>query len=77
MTRRRLWRSFALAPLTLALGACMNLGPNYKLPNEALVNAPLAQGPIAGADKAPVSQGDVPNDWWRLYDDPSLDQLVQ
>ncbi|MEI7292949.1 efflux transporter outer membrane subunit [Paraburkholderia tropica] len=77
MTRRRLWRSSAIAPLTLALGACMNLGPNYKLPNEALVNAPLAQGPIAGADKAPVSQGDVPNDWWRLYDDPTLDQLVQ
>ncbi|HEV3426464.1 MAG TPA: efflux transporter outer membrane subunit [Paraburkholderia sp.] len=77
MTRRRLWRTFALAPLTLAVGACINLGPNYKLPQEALVNAPLAQGPIAGADKAPVSQGAVPNDWWRLYDDPALDQLVQ
>lgn len=77
MTRRSLWRAFALAPLTLALGACMNLGPNYEVPKDALVNAPLAQGPIAGADHAPVSQGAVPNDWWRLYDDPTLDQLVQ
>ncbi|HKT98213.1 MAG TPA: efflux transporter outer membrane subunit [Paraburkholderia sp.] len=77
MTRRGLWRTFALAPLTLALGACMNLGPNYKVPQDALVNAPLAHGPIAGADHAPVSQGEAPNDWWRLYDDPALDQLVQ
>ncbi|MCG5072652.1 efflux transporter outer membrane subunit [Paraburkholderia tagetis] len=77
MTRRSLWRAFALAPLTLALGACMNLGPDYKVPKDALVNAPLAQGPIDGADHAPVSQGEVPNDWWRLYDDPTLDQLVQ
>jgi NodT family efflux transporter outer membrane factor (OMF) lipoprotein len=77
MTRRSLRRAFALAPLTLALSACINLGPNYKLPQDALVNAPLAQGPIAGADHAPVTQGAVPNDWWRLYDDPTLDQLVQ
>jgi len=77
MMRRSLWRASALAPLALALGACMHLGPNYKVPQDALVNAPLAQGPIAGADHAPVSQGAVPSDWWRLYDDPTLDQLVQ
>jgi NodT family efflux transporter outer membrane factor (OMF) lipoprotein len=77
MTRRSLLRALALTPLALALGACMNVGPNYKLPNDALVNAPLAQGPIAGAQDAPVSQNDVPADWWRLYDDPVLDDLVQ
>lgn len=77
MTRRALWRSAALTPLALALGACMTLGPNYKLPDDALVNAPLAQGPIAGADHAPVSQQAVPADWWRLYDDPALNDLVQ
>lgn len=75
MTRRRLWRVLALTPI--ALGACTNVGPNYKLPDEALVNAPLAQGPIAGANDARVTQGDVPADWWRLYDDPALDDLVQ
>jgi NodT family efflux transporter outer membrane factor (OMF) lipoprotein len=76
MTRRRNWRAFALAPMVLALGACMNVGPNYKLPNEALVNASLAHGPIAGAQNAPVVSGDMPADWWRLYDDPVLDTLV-
>ncbi|NLP60366.1 efflux transporter outer membrane subunit [Paraburkholderia sacchari] len=80
MMRHGLRRAFALAPLAplvLALGACINLGPDYKVPKDALVNAPLAQGPIDGASNAPVSQGEVPNDWWRLYDDPTLDQLVQ
>lgn len=76
MTRRRNWRAFALAPMALALGACMNVGPNYKLPDGALVNASLAQGPIAGAQNAPVVSGDMPADWWRLYDDPVLDTLV-
>jgi len=77
---RSLWRAFALAPLVplvLALGACMTLGPNYKLPNDALVNAPLAQGPLAGAQNAPVTSGDLPADWWHLYDDPVLDGLVR
>lgn len=77
MTRRRLWRSFALTPLALALGACITLGPNYQLPKEAAVNAPLAQGPIDGADHAPVSQQNVPANWWQLYDDPALNELVQ
>jgi NodT family efflux transporter outer membrane factor (OMF) lipoprotein len=77
MTRRSLWRSFALTPLTLALGACMTLGPDYRLPQEAVVNAPLAQGPIDGADRAPVSQQGVPANWWQLYDDPTLNGLVQ
>jgi len=74
---RRLWRAFALAPMALALGACMTVGPDYKLPKDALVNAPLAQGPLAGAQNAPVAAGDLPADWWRLYDDPVLDSLVQ
>ncbi len=77
MKRRALRRAAALAPMALALSACMTVGPNYKLPDEALVNAPLAQGSIAGAQNAPVTQGDVPTDWWRLYDDPVLDDLVQ
>jgi len=77
MKNRRYWRTFALAPMVAALGACMNVGPNYKLPQDALVNAPLAQGPIAGAQNAPVTSGDMPADWWRLYDDPALDNLVQ
>ncbi|MFP3555337.1 efflux transporter outer membrane subunit [Paraburkholderia sp. SIMBA_049] len=66
----------ALLPVALALNGCTTIGPNYKLPENAAVNAPYANAAIDGADKAPVTQQAVPSKWWRLYDDPVLDQLV-
>src|ERR1700756_1112806 len=66
----------ALLPVALALNGCTTVGPNYKLPESAAVNAPYANAAIDGADKAPVAQQAVPSKWWRLYDDPVLDQLV-
>jgi NodT family efflux transporter outer membrane factor (OMF) lipoprotein len=65
-----------LLPLALALDGCMNVGPNYSLPQQALVNAPLANAPIEGADPALTSTGNVPAVWWKLYDDPVLNGLV-
>ncbi|WP_118181233.1 efflux transporter outer membrane subunit [Paraburkholderia phosphatilytica] len=73
-------RNLALAPAlgaVIALAGCINVGPNYSLPKDAAVNALLANGPIAGANEAPVSQQPVPAKWWRLYDDPVLDSLVE
>lgn len=66
-----------LVPVVLVLSACMTVGPDYSVPKDALVNAPLADTPLAGADLAPVSQPAVPSTWWRLYDDPVLENLVQ
>jgi NodT family efflux transporter outer membrane factor (OMF) lipoprotein len=60
----------------LALNACTTVGPNYQVPDNAKVNAPYANGAIDGASDAPVTQGNVPAKWWRLYDDPVVDQLV-
>ncbi|MDR5734499.1 efflux transporter outer membrane subunit [Caballeronia sp. LZ025] len=60
----------------LALGGCMTVGPDYKLPEGAAVNAPYANAPIEGAADAPVTRGTAPSKWWRLYDDPALDELV-
>lgn len=64
-----------LVPLALALGAC-TVGPNYALPNNALVNAPLANAALPDVDGTRVTQDPVPPDWWHLYDDPLLEQLV-
>ncbi|MEM5385891.1 efflux transporter outer membrane subunit [Paraburkholderia phymatum] len=72
---RRAWLP-VLLPVALALSGCMTVGPNYKLPDNAMVNAPYANAAIDGADNAPVTQQPVPSKWWRLYDDPVLDQLV-
>ena len=66
----------ALLPLAVALNGCMNVGPNYSLPQQALVNAPLANAPIEGADTALTTRQDVPPVWWKLYDDPVLNGLV-
>ncbi|HTH61147.1 MAG TPA: efflux transporter outer membrane subunit [Paraburkholderia sp.] len=69
-------RAFAPLALVLALSACMNVGPNYKLPQNALVNSSFANAPL-DANGAPVSQDPLPPDWWKLYDDPALTQLVE
>ena len=65
-----------LLPLTVALDGCMNVGPNYALPQQALINAPLANAPIEGADPTLTSHENVPAVWWKLYDDPVLNGLV-
>jgi NodT family efflux transporter outer membrane factor (OMF) lipoprotein len=54
----------------------MTVGPDYALPKQALVNAPLANAPLEGADATLTSPQNVPAVWWRLYDDPVLDRLV-
>jgi NodT family efflux transporter outer membrane factor (OMF) lipoprotein len=69
MSRRR-----ALASLTLALGvsACA-VGPNFHPP---ATPAP-ASAPFVSATPAIASAAAPPDAWWRLYDDPTLDALVQ
>ncbi|MBN3723464.1 efflux transporter outer membrane subunit [Burkholderia sp. Ac-20379] len=82
MSTRAYRRAVALTPLAvaaLALAACTTVGPNYRVPKQALVNAPLADAPLDGAGDGSslVSHGDVPVKWWRLYDDRVLDGLVE
>ncbi|WP_144111681.1 efflux transporter outer membrane subunit [Paraburkholderia sp. BCC1886] len=72
---RSLWPWLPLLPLAIALDGC-TVGPNYALPQQALVNAPLANAPIEGADTSLTSQQNVPAVWWKLYDDPVLNGLV-
>ncbi|AKV05979.1 RND transporter [Pseudomonas fluorescens NCIMB 11764] len=66
----------AVAGLGLLLSACQVVGPDYHLPDEAAVHREDLQGNLAVNGKNVVS-APVPGDWWRLYQDPRLDQLVQ
>ncbi|MDB5788498.1 efflux transporter outer membrane subunit [Caballeronia mineralivorans] len=71
-------RALVLAPFVLALAACFTVGPDYSVPKDAAVNAPFTNAPLDGADgQKTISGGAVPMHWWRLYDDPVLDDLVQ
>lgn len=55
-----------------ALSACA-AGPDYKAP----VTPTTAGGAFIGATSPAVSQMAADNHWWRLYNDPLLDSLVQ
>lgn len=65
-------RTAALA-MALALCGCM-VGPDYRRPQTAL---PGAYGGLPAANAGATSDA-VPAraDWWRLYGDPTLDELV-
>jgi NodT family efflux transporter outer membrane factor (OMF) lipoprotein len=76
VTRARPLRCAALAIVAAALGACA-VGPNYRVPEQALVNSPAANAAFVGAGEDPsVTTDAVPQSWWRLYDDPALDALI-
>ncbi|WP_176717999.1 TolC family protein, partial [Pseudomonas sp. 24 E 13] len=66
----------ATAALGVLLSACQAVGPDYKLPDTAAVNRDDLQGAIAGEGNNVVS-APVPTDWWKLYKDPRLDELVR
>ena len=66
----KLWRGLVMAPLALA--ACA-VGPNYRAPQ-----TPTDAGaPFVSATPRIATAEAPPADWWRLYDDPTLDGLVQ
>ncbi|AWM89631.1 RND transporter [Pseudomonas sp. 31-12] len=66
----------AVVGLGFLLSACQVVGPDYHLPEEAAIHREDLQGDLAVNGKNVVS-APVPADWWRLYQDPRLDQLVQ
>ncbi|MHA3735959.1 efflux transporter outer membrane subunit [Pseudomonas sp. Eth.TT006] len=69
-------RLLLIAGLGAMLSACQMVGPDYQLPADAAVQRKDLRGDLAVAGK-PVVSAPVPADWWRLYQDPRLDQLVQ
>lgn len=55
-----------------ALSACA-AGPNYKTPGPIA----SAQGPFVSAEAGIAVPDAPPGDWWRLFQNPTLDGLVQ
>lgn len=71
-------RIVALIPMVVPLlFACTTAGPDYHLPRKAAYHSPDANGPLQGQNSPAVTIAPVPDDWWRLYDDPKLDNLVE
>ena len=70
-------RFLSSAALALTLSACATAGPDYHPPENAVSSTPAAQGAFASAKGAAFSQEPLPDRWWKLYDDPRLDALVE
>jgi NodT family efflux transporter outer membrane factor (OMF) lipoprotein len=67
-----------LAPLlALSLAACATAGPDYRPPEHSAATQPAAQGAFQSAQGGAFSQAALPDHWWRLYNDPRLDALVE
>ncbi len=79
-------RRMGSAALTMAvLGAC-TVGPNYRVPDTALIKQPVANRTLvetehdihASGSVARAANADpVPDQWWKLYDDPVLNGLIE
>lgn len=69
MTRRRLSPLAAMLAPMLALSACMNAPAPPPTVAPASVTGAFAATPT-------TALADMPEDWWRLYDDAQLDALV-
>jgi outer membrane protein TolC len=66
-----LTRFFGVSLSALALSACA-AGPDYVAP----LAPPTSSGPFI-SQSAAVSAAPVSADWWKLYNDPVLDDLIQ
>jgi NodT family efflux transporter outer membrane factor (OMF) lipoprotein len=66
------FRIVAALGCLVAASACA-VGPNFKPP----ASPPAAAAPFVSATPAIASAAAPPDAWWRLYDDPALDGLVQ
>ncbi|WP_229425376.1 efflux transporter outer membrane subunit [Massilia sp. Se16.2.3] len=65
-----------LLPLLLVAACSTTVGPDYRVPAQAVVARPEAATPFLGAADKPFSAQPLPAQWWRLYRDATLDGLV-
>jgi NodT family efflux transporter outer membrane factor (OMF) lipoprotein len=69
-------RGLLLLWASLMMAGCMAVGPDYRVPKAAVANVPTAQGAfLSGRDV--VTAEPLPDHWWKLYDDPRLDGLIE
>jgi NodT family efflux transporter outer membrane factor (OMF) lipoprotein len=72
MTRR-----FASIAAFALLAGCATAGPDYHFPEHSAATAPAATGAFVSGHDAAFADAALPDHWWRLYDDPRLDALVE
>jgi NodT family efflux transporter outer membrane factor (OMF) lipoprotein len=64
-------RLILLATIVLIVGGC-TLGPDY----HPAPPTPGAEAPLVSVSASAETAAEPPDDWWRLYHDPKLDELL-
>ncbi|MBS1169250.1 MAG: cusC [Burkholderiaceae bacterium] len=59
------------------IAACTTVGPDYVLPQDAAFNRTEAHAPFAAARETTFRNAPLPPQWWRLYESPALDRLIE
>jgi NodT family efflux transporter outer membrane factor (OMF) lipoprotein len=70
-------RVLAIAIGALGLAGCHPVGPDYTIPDNAIVKAPAATGAFVGTAEPSVAARPIASNWWQLYKDDRLDGLVR
>lgn len=68
-----------LVPLFVCAGlaGCTTVGPDYAIPENAKINEQEAAKPFASAEENVYRLEELPEHWWKLYDDPVLTSLIE
>ena len=69
-------KRLSLLGLSLLLSACQMVGPDYNVPKDAAIQRADLQGELR-QDASSVVSAPVPKDWWHLYQDERLNELVR
>jgi NodT family efflux transporter outer membrane factor (OMF) lipoprotein len=64
------------AALVVAVAGCATVGPDYQVPAQAAIKRPAAAAPFNGANNTAYTSDPLPANWWRLYRDATLDDLI-
>ncbi|CAI8741635.1 RND transporter [Pseudomonas donghuensis] len=69
-------KRLSLLGLSLLLSACQMVGPDYHVPKDAAIQRADLLGELR-QDANSVVSAPVPKDWWHLYQDERLNELVR
>lgn len=69
-------RTLLMAVAAVSLTACA-VGPDYHRPDKATINTSSANAAFLGGRESPFSAQPAVGAWWKLYQDPVLNGLIQ
>jgi multidrug efflux system outer membrane protein len=76
MKASRGWIPFLCSSGAALISGCM-VGPDYHLPESAVINSSSARKNFISSTDPALSGAPVPDSWWHLYEDRRLDGWVE